>query len=256
MGKCRWKEREAERKKKQVAKNTYKERIRTWLRHEWIETVTNSFLRTLYPQKPSFWKITRYFTTPKQTIPPLLRNGTQIFRSSEKADELARQFERSHNLTLHMSTPHNSQVITPSVNRTFRLPTPSTPSVQPTNPSEVRRHILSLKPRTAPGNDGISTVMLRHLSKHAIQHFTLLFNFILQLGYFPTIWKAAKVIPIHKLNKPPQTLIPTVPSASLAQSVNFLNASSPQELLHSLIRTTWFQTPNSVFAKTILRYLN
>ena len=47
-------------------------------------TKWTSFLRTLHPQKPSFWKITRYFTTPKQTIPPLLHNGTQIFRSSGK----------------------------------------------------------------------------------------------------------------------------------------------------------------------------
>jgi hypothetical protein len=70
-------------------------------------TKWNSFLRTLHPQEPSFWKITRCFTTPKQTIPPFLRNGTHIFRSSEKAKELARQFERSHNLTLHMSTPHH-----------------------------------------------------------------------------------------------------------------------------------------------------
>jgi hypothetical protein len=56
-------------------------------------TKWNSFLRTLHPQTLSFWKITRYFTTPKQTIPPLLCNGTQIFHSSEKAEELACQFE-------------------------------------------------------------------------------------------------------------------------------------------------------------------
>ena len=44
--------------------------------------------------------------------------------------------------------------------------------------------------------------MLRHLSKHVIQHLTLLLNAILKLGYFPTIWKATKVIPLHKPNKP------------------------------------------------------
>jgi hypothetical protein len=163
----------------------------------------NSFLRNLHPQKPSLWKVTRYFTTPKQKIPPLLRNGTQIYRSQEKAEELARQFERSHNLTLHVSTPHHSQIITRSVNKVFRLPNSSTYTIQPTNPHEVRRHILSLKPRTAPGNDGISTVMLRHLSNHAIQHLTLLFNAVLQLGHFPNIWKSAKVVPIHKPNKHP-----------------------------------------------------
>lgn len=94
------------------------------LKHQQLKnTKCTSFLRTLHPQSPSFWKITRYFSTPKQTILPLLCNGTQIFRSSEKA-ELARQFERSHNLTLHMSTPHHSQVITRSVNKVLRPLTP------------------------------------------------------------------------------------------------------------------------------------
>ena len=45
--------------------------------------------------------------------------------------------------------------------------------------------------------------MFRHLPTRAIQHLTLLFHSILKFGYFATIWKAAKVIPIHKQNKPP-----------------------------------------------------
>ena len=115
---------------------------------------------------------------------------------------------------------------------------PSTSAVQPTDPSEVRRHILSLKPRTAPENDGISTVILRHLSKHAVQHLALLlipsynYSTSLQSG------KQPKSFPyINRIN-PPKMQISTVPLASLAQSVNFLNASSPPDLLHSLIRIT------------------
>jgi hypothetical protein len=45
--------------------------------------------------------------------------------------------------------------------------------------------------------------MLRHLLTHALLHLTFLFNSILQFGYFPSIWQAAKVIPIPKPNKPP-----------------------------------------------------
>ena len=174
----------------------------------------NSFLRTLHPQKPSFWKVTRYFTTTKQTIPPLLHNGTQLFRPLEKAEELARQFERAHNLTLHMSTPHHSQIITRTVNKVFRHPISPATTIQPTNPHEIWRKILSLKPRSAPGNDKISPILLRHLSTHAVSHLALIFNSIFKLGYFPTIWKAAKVIPILKPKKPPPTLTPIAPSAS------------------------------------------
>ena len=151
----------------------------------------------------------------KTNNPPLLCNGKQNFRSSEKAEELARQFERSQNLTLHMCTPHHSQVVTRAVNKVFSPLTPSTLTIKPTNPSEVRRRIRSLKSRTAPGNYRISTVMLRHLSTRAIQHLTLIFNSILQSGKQPKSFQY-----INQIN-PPQTLTPTAPSASLAQSVNF-----------------------------------
>jgi hypothetical protein len=118
-----------------------------------------------------------------------------------------------------MSTPHHSQVIILAVNKVLRPLTPSTPTIKPTTQTEVRRHIHSLIPRTAPGNDGISTVMLRHLPTRATKHLTLLFNSILKLGYFPTIWKAAKVIPIHNSNKPPTDANPYRP-ISLLNSIS------------------------------------
>ena len=183
-----------------------------------------------------------------------------IFRSSVKAKELARKFERSHNLTMHISTPHHSQAITRAVSKVLRPLTPSTPTIKPTNPSEVRRHIRSFKPRTAPGNDGISTVMLRHLSTRAVQHLTLLFNSILQLRYFPPIWKAAKVLPIHKPHKPHTDANSYCPISLL---------SSTSKLLEHIIAsrfTTFFNQnhliPDTQFGfrkkkkKNILRYLN
>ena len=119
----------------------------------------------------------------------------------------------------------------------------STPTIKPTNPTEVRRHINSLKPTTAPGNDGISTVMLRHLPIRANQHLTLLFKSILQLGYFPTIWKAAKVIDIHKPNKPP-TDVNSYRPISLLSSIN--------KLLESIIasRLTTFVNQNHLIPDT------
>jgi hypothetical protein len=44
--------------------------------------------------------------------------------------------------------------------------------------------------------------MLRHLSHKALTHITHIFNHLLRLGYFPTNWKRAKVVPIPKPNKP------------------------------------------------------
>ena len=85
--------------------------------------------------------------------------------------------------------------------------------------------------------------MLRHLSKHALQHLTLLFNSILQLGYFPTIWKSAKVIPVHKPNKPPE-------DANSYRPISLL--SSISKLLECIIasRLTTFINQNHLIPDT------
>jgi len=77
-----------------------------------------------------------------------------------------------------------------------------TPPLHLTNIYEVKRKILSLKLRSATGNDGITPLMLRHLSRKTLTHLTYLFNHLLRLGHFPTCWKRAKVVPIPKANKP------------------------------------------------------
>ena len=89
--------------------------------------------------------------------------------------------------------------------------------------------------------------MLRHLSTHAIQHLTLLFNSSLQLGHFPTIWKAAKVIPIHKPNKPPT-------DANSYRPISLL--SSISKLLERIIasRLTTFVNQNHLIPETQLGF--
>jgi len=101
-----------------------------------------------------------------------------------------------------MGTPLHSITITRFVNRFFRNTIPHTPPLHLTNIYEVKRKILSLKLRSASGNDGINPLMLRHLSRKTLTHLTYLFNHLRRLGHFPTCWKRAKVVPIPKPNKP------------------------------------------------------
>ena len=126
----------------------------------------------------------------------------QVYRTPLKAEVLAQQFERSHYLTHNKGTPHHTTTITRFVDRFFRNTTPHTSHLQLTNIYEVEQKILSLKLRSAPGNDRITPLMLRHVSRKALTHLTHLFNHLLRLGYFPTNWKRAKVVPIPKPNKP------------------------------------------------------
>jgi hypothetical protein len=102
-----------------------------------------------------------------------------------------------------MGANNHFLAVTRYVNKFFRSTTPQTPQSQLTNHYKVRHKILSLKLQAAPGEDGITSPMLRHLSRKALTYLTQLFNHLLQLGYFPNTWKKDEVIPIPKPNKPP-----------------------------------------------------
>jgi len=101
-----------------------------------------------------------------------------------------------------MGTPHHTTTITHFVDRFFHNTTPHTSPLQLTNIYEVKRKILSVKLWSALGNDGITPLMPCYLSHKTLTHLTRLLNHLLWLGYFPTCWKRAKVIPIPKPNKP------------------------------------------------------
>ena len=159
-------------------------------------------LHTLHPQTPKFWKVTRYFTRPQSSTPPLHHQGTQVYQAPHKAKLLAQQFERAHHLTQSLGSRHHTTSVSRFVTKFFCNDTPQTPPLQLTNPYEIKRKILSLKTRSAPGHDNISTTVLRHLSNKALKHFTDLFNHLLLKGHFPAIWKRGKVIPILKPRKP------------------------------------------------------
>jgi hypothetical protein len=165
-----------------------------------------SFLRTLRPQSSQFWKIARYLKKSSVAIPPLTHRVTQVVYTPHKVEILARQFEQSHNLTTHMGSCNHSQTVSRHVNRFFRTKTPHIPQLQLTNPYEVRRKIFLLKPRATPDEDGITSVMLRYLSKKALIFLTRIFNHLLRTSHFLSAWKRATIIPIPKPNKPPSDL--------------------------------------------------
>ncbi|KFM73192.1 RNA-directed DNA polymerase from mobile element jockey, partial [Stegodyphus mimosarum] len=63
---------------------------------------------------------------------------------------------------------------------------------------------LSLTPKTSPGQDGISYVMLKHLSNESLKSLLFLYNRIWKECSFPNAWGNAIVIPIAKPGKDPK----------------------------------------------------
>jgi len=54
-----------------------------------------SFLGTLHPQAKPFSKISRCFTTPSRSVPPIFDRGVQVYNSGDKAELLARHSDPS-----------------------------------------------------------------------------------------------------------------------------------------------------------------
>jgi len=76
------------------------------------------------------------------------------------------------------------------------------PTVKLITPKELRTAIWHAKTNKAPGEDGITTLILRNLPRRAIVLLTLIFNACLLTGYFPKAWKEAKILAFPKPGKP------------------------------------------------------
>lgn len=70
-----------------------------------------------------------------------------------------------------------------------------------TNDKAVENKFKNRNSKRLAGNDRIPNIALKHLPKNIIWQYTILFYNMLNLDYFPTIWKKAKVVAILKNNK-------------------------------------------------------
>ena len=158
-------------------------------------------IRDASEEQPSLTKLCRQIMKKAPPVRPLYHvDGTLRYDSQDRADILADYLERQF-------TPNASQRkefhmrLEEDVLRQLR--TPLAPLSQPPffSPSSVKKAIVSLKPRKAPGGDGITNGALRHLPLRTIASLTRLFNAILRLGYFPQAWKEGMVVMLPKPGK-------------------------------------------------------
>jgi hypothetical protein len=150
-----------------------------------------SFLRSLNPNNNNLWKMTRYFKKPRVQMPTLQHRGTEYYMAQDKADILATHFQTTHNLTLPQKITRHASQVEDAVLKFSQRKSNNFFVKGPINNSEVITNIQKPKPRTAPGEDGISNILIRKLNPKTTARLTYLFNCILRLGYFPTRWKQA-----------------------------------------------------------------
>jgi hypothetical protein len=168
-------------------------------RNEVVSKIRRSFLdyeanqldvlnnRMLNPK--SFWKTlkSKYNTTLKPTIPPLLHNNILIADPIQKA-ELFNNFFVSQTVLDDRSTflPPNY----PSVRS----------SIQHINITEFHtfKVLANLDPSKATGPDGIGNKLLKEAAPAICGPLSKLFQKSIDMGIYPDMWKVANITSLHK----------------------------------------------------------
>jgi hypothetical protein len=128
-------------------------------------------------------------------MPPLRKPDDSIaFNNDEKSECLADSMETQCSPSTLPCDPDHIAHVDREVER-FSAAPPTT-FLRPTTVDEVRTLIKGLKPRSAPGADGISNRVLK-----LICLLVAIFNSAMSNCIYPASWKEADVIGIHKPGK-------------------------------------------------------
>ena len=133
-----------------------------------------------------------------QTQKPLLVNDKLIENQNEIVEIFATELQSSFKIDFDKFVPEKkAQNFTPD--KTINFENINLLTIQ-----ELKKAILSLKKRAAPGFDGVRNIQIFQAAKSQTFLIQLLkiLNFSLKSGLVPPIWKIAKVIMILKAGKP------------------------------------------------------
>ncbi|KAJ2952282.1 hypothetical protein O0L34_g4563 [Tuta absoluta] len=149
------------------------------------------------------WRVVSSLNYQPHTVPPLKTPSDNITTSiPEQCEALASAFSENMDLTIQWkSEPTINSAVADSMDFLTSQSINDSPNLA--RPAEIRKLLRKLKPRKAPGHDGINNALLRNISQKAIVLLTKILNACLTLGYFPSSWKLAKVIAIKKPGKDP-----------------------------------------------------
>nr|P21328.1 RecName: Full=RNA-directed DNA polymerase from mobile element jockey; AltName: Full=Reverse transcriptase [Drosophila melanogaster]AAA28675.1 ORF2, reverse transcriptase (put.); putative [Drosophila melanogaster] len=147
----------------------------------------------------SLWRITKRFKaqpTPKSAIKN--PSGGWCRTSLEKTEVFANNLEQRF-------TPYNyaPESLCRQVEEYLESPFQMSLPLSAVTLEEVKNLIAKLPLKKAPGEDLLDNRTIRLLPDQALQFLALIFNSVLDVGYFPKAWKSASIIMIHKTGKTP-----------------------------------------------------
>ena len=143
---------------------------------------------------------TRKIKKPQKFIPPIRKTNNKWARSDiEKAETYAEYLES-------VFEPFPSELTNEQETELLQLESLSDNStpIKQIKVKEVKKFIRKkIKLKKSPEYDNINGKIVKELPLKALRLMTIIFNSVLRLQYFPTQWKIAQIIPIHKPGKDP-----------------------------------------------------
>ncbi|XP_045533955.1 uncharacterized protein LOC106720251 [Papilio machaon] len=189
---------ESNRKQLRKLQREVKTRIAAIRNERWDST-----LRNIKPSHLAFWKLPKSLKGDTySTMPPLSRpNTTPAMLDEEKAECLADSLEAQCSPSSLPVDPDHLRRVNSEVDR--RKNEPLLDSIPPVTSDEVEELIKNLRPRKAPGSDGITNRVAKLFPVAIIQLLVAIYNAAMTKGVFPSEWKDAEVIGFLKPSKPP-----------------------------------------------------
>ncbi|CAK1587705.1 unnamed protein product [Parnassius mnemosyne] len=169
---------------------------------EFRDLEKSKLMENISPSHTAYYQMARALRIDAIThTPPLSRpDGTVAFEDEEKAECFADSIAAQCSPSSQPVDPSHIQAVEDEVRRRNSPSTASEP-ISVSN-DEISSLIKGLKPKKAPGADGISNQALKHFPEQVLTLLSIIFNACFNLSYFPTTWKEATVIGIPKPGKP------------------------------------------------------
>lgn len=196
------------RKKWQKTRNpAYRQEMNTLSREltkrarEWRAEVWEDRMEQIQLRSRDEWQLIRNVRNPRPPKRALLMNNQLTFDALAKAELFANTYEEQNRLDFQ-NLENNIQEDDDTRNRANRIrQNPSGDIPELTTPQEVKSIIKNLNSNSAPGPDGVTNDQIKHLPRKPLVLLTRIYNKCLQMEYFPTKWKQAKIVPIPKQGK-------------------------------------------------------
>lgn len=164
----------------------------------------NRRLRNMRKGSKPFWNVSKILRKRTGQCHSLLHEDEVIISDQGKCDAFADTFSQNFRVSEGLGQVENSSMVDNAVLQfdDINVVTPITDLV---SVDDVKSIIKYTNKKRASGLDNISNLMLHMLPSVAIAYLTAIYNACLLLQYFPSAWKKAKVIAVHKPGKPLNT---------------------------------------------------